>query len=146
MKNTKYLFDEKQTTEHMVSVSQIQTFLSCRNKWKYNYIDNLTPRIERSYLTIGKLCHKGMQEAMQLLWKCPDITLSDLTYVGLIAMRDMGAEYMETIPMLDEEIPDFEQMLPSSAGAAVSFLSSSGPHCCLEMSLCKILSLPRPGL
>lgn len=127
MKNTKYLFDEKQTTEHMVSVSQIQTFLSCRNKWKYNYIDNLAPRVERSYLTIGKLCHKGMQEAMQLLWKCPDITLSDLTYVGLIAMRDMGAEYMETTPMLDEEIPDFEQMRKDAAEIFTQALAEFNP-------------------
>jgi CRISPR/Cas system-associated exonuclease Cas4 (RecB family) len=109
-KNTKFLFDEKQTSKGMVSVSQIQTFLSCRNKWKYNYIDNLTPRMERSYLTIGKLCHKGMQAVMQMLWRFPSSTLEQLTQHGLEAMYNMGEEYMGNTPMLDEEIPDFLQM------------------------------------
>ena len=70
MKNTKYLFDEKERTPvGMVSVSQLQTFMSCKQKWAYNYLDNLKPRVDRSFLTIGKLCHKGMQIAMQGIWK-----------------------------------------------------------------------------
>ena len=110
MGNMKYLFDEKQSPAGMVSVSQIQTFLSCKKKWEYNYIENLTPRVERSYLTIGKLCHKGMQVAMQTLSKYPLATLEQLTNAGLEAMYDMGEEYMSVTPMLDEEIPDFLQM------------------------------------
>ena len=110
MSNTKYLFNEKQSPAGMVSVSQIQTFLSCKKKWEYNYIENLTPRVERSYLTIGKLCHKGMQVAMQMLSKYPLATLEQLTNAGLEAMYDMGEEYMSVTPMLDEEIPDFLQM------------------------------------
>ena len=112
MEDTKYLFDEGQPTRGMVSVSQLQTFMSCKTKWAYNYIENLTPRVERSYLTIGKLCHRGMQIAMQMLWKHPDIaTLENLTDAGLHAMEVMGADYMEITPMLNEEIPEFEQML-----------------------------------
>ena len=110
VKNTKYLFDERKTPENMVSVSQLQTFLSCKKKWEYDYIERLKPRVERSYLTIGKLCHRGMQITMQELWKHPDLTLSELTYCGILAIREMGEKYMEETPMLDEEVPDFEQM------------------------------------
>ena len=110
MKDTKYLFDERQTPEGMVSVSQLQTFLACKKKWEYNYIENITPRIERSYLTIGKLCHKGMQVAMQTLWAYPTSTLEELTQRGLDAMYDEGERYLGEIPMLPEELPDFMQM------------------------------------
>jgi ATP-dependent helicase/DNAse subunit B len=121
MQKTKYLFDEnKMTPEGMVSVSQLQTFLSCKKKWEYNYIENLKPRVERSYLTIGKLCHKGMQVAMQSAWKdqrselCEDYYTTDRWKdwynTGIAAMNKEWVQYMESVPLLDEEIPDIEQM------------------------------------
>ena len=110
MKNTRYLFDEKQTPEGMVSVSQLQTFLSCKRKWKYNYIDEIKPRVERSYLTIGKLCHKGMQAAMQLHWDDPTAHLGQLALCGLEDMEKEYDQYRINTPMLDEELPDFEQL------------------------------------
>lgn len=109
MKQTKYLFDEaKMTPEGMVSVSQLQTFLSCKKKWEYNYIENLKPRVERSYLTIGKLCHKGMQVAMQgirrgVFW---EVAMRE----GVEAMQKEYDEYCATTPHLEEEIPEFEQL------------------------------------
>lgn len=128
MKQTKYLFDEKKMTpEGMVSVSQLQTFMSCKRKWQYNYIENLKPRVERSYLTIGKLCHKGMQTAMQVLWKFPNATLEELTQMGLEAMYNMGEEYMGNTPMLDEEIPDFQQMRTDAANVFAQALSEFNP-------------------
>ena len=121
MKQTKYLFDEKKMIpEGMVSVSQLQTFLSCRKKWEYNYIEGLKPRVERSYLTIGKLCHKGMQVAMQSAWKDQKSGLCEDYYTtgrwkswndaGIVAMNKEWVHYMESVPLLDEEIPDVEQM------------------------------------
>lgn len=120
MRNTKYLFDEqKQTPVGMVSVSQLQTFMSCRKKWKYNYIDDITPRIERAYLTVGKLCHKGMQVVMENIWADQQAVLNtdyDSGFFGawlntaLAAIRIEWQEYMDGTPMLAEEIPDFEQM------------------------------------
>lgn len=119
MKQTKYLFDEKKMTpEGMVSVSQLQTFLSCRKKWEYNYIEGLKPRVERSYLTIGKLCHKGMQTAMQELWKRQQNKgggstnwFEEVRNFGLSAMRIEFDAYMVATSLLDEEIPDVEQVL-----------------------------------
>lgn len=121
MKQTKYLFDEsKMTPEGMVSVSQLQTYLSCAKKWEYGYIEEITPRVDRSYLTIGKLCHKGMQVAMQTAWKdqrsglCTDYFTTgrwkSWMDAGINAMGDEWREYMESVPLLDEEIPDIEQM------------------------------------
>lgn len=128
MKQTKYLFDEsKMTPEGMVSVSQLQTFLSCRKKWEYNYIEGLKPRVERSYLTIGKLCHKGMQTAMQMLWRFPLATLEQLTQVGLDAMYNEGEKYMGEIPMLPEEIPDFQQMRNDAAEVFAQALEEFEP-------------------
>ena len=120
MKQTKFLFDEnKMTADGCVSVSQLQTFLSCRKKWEYNYIEGLKPRVERSYLTIGKLCHKGMQTAMQELWKDQkaglDTTLGGGLFgswlnSGVKAMREEYDEYCVITPHLEEEIPEFEQL------------------------------------
>ena len=120
MKQTKYIFDEnKMTADGCVSVSQLQTFLSCKRKWQYNYIENLKPRVERSYLTIGKLCHKGMQIAMQELWKDQkaglDTTLGGGLFEswlnsGVKAMQEEYDEYCVTTPHLEEEIPEFEQL------------------------------------
>lgn len=115
MKNTKYLFDErKRTPEGMISVSQLQTFLSCRKKWAYGYIENLTPRVERPYLSIGKLCHKGMQTAMQYKWEhereqwyCRE----DAFRQAMSAMVSEHMEYMRNNSFLTEEIPDVEQIL-----------------------------------
>ena len=112
-RNTKYLYDENQSPEGMVSVSQLQTFLSCAKKWSYNYIDNLTPRVDRAYLTIGKLCHRGMQMAMQKAWEDRDNqTANWLVWrdAGINAIGDEWKEYMNSVPLLDEEVPDMEQM------------------------------------
>ena len=119
MKQTKYLFDEsKMTPEGMVSVSQLQTFLSCKRKWQYNYIEGLKPRVERSYLTVGKLCHKGMQVAMQNLWKDQKAGLDTTLEGGLFrswlssgvrAIYDEWDYYMEMTEFLDEELAEINQ-------------------------------------
>lgn len=127
MKNTKYLFDEKKSTEGMVSVSQLQTFLSCRKKWSYNYIEGLTPRVERSYLTIGKLCHKGMQAVMQMKWRYPLATLEQLTQHGLDAMYNEGEKYFGETPLLPEEIPEFQQMRNDAAEIFAQALEEFDP-------------------
>lgn len=115
MKNAKYLFDEqKQTPEGMVSVSQLQTFLSCRKKWAYGYIEKLTPRVERPYLSIGKLCHKGMQVAIQYKWEHERERLysrEQALKAALIAMQDEHWQYIRNNSFLMEELPDIEQIL-----------------------------------
>ena len=112
MKSTKYLFnEEKQTPAGMVSVSQLQTFLSCRKKWEYGYIENLTPRIERPYLSIGKLCHKGMQAAMFIRWSESDTSRNLILTYALDAMREEHQEYMDNNMFLAEELPDVYQIL-----------------------------------
>lgn len=119
MKNTKYLFPEGKSHEGMVSVSQLMTFMSCPKKWDYNYIENLMPRVERPFLTVGKLCHKGMQVAMQDVWKDQRAGL-DTSYGsrmyrawhdhGLQAIEDEWNKYMKENTFLVEEIPDQEQI------------------------------------
>lgn len=118
----KYLFDEEhQTPEGMVSVSQLQTYMSCPKKWEYNYIEGLKPRVDRAYLTIGKLCHKGMQVAMQSAWKdqqsglCKDYYTTnmwrDWMQDGLEAIEKEATKYIEFTPLLTEEIPDINQIM-----------------------------------
>ena len=116
MKKTKCLFNEgTQTPEGMVSVSQLQTFMSCPKKWEYNYIDRLKPRVERAYLTIGKLCHKGMQTAMTLKWQADrgvvTHNLDNILSSSLLAMDLEWDRYVESTDLLDDEIPTLEQML-----------------------------------
>lgn len=124
MKRTKCLFDEvRMNPEGMVSVSQIQTFLSCKKKWEYSYIEDLKPRVERSYLTVGKLCHKGMQVAMQNVWEAQqkewNPNFNDIRDAGIEAIRLEYADYMAYTDFLPEELPDMEQML-SDAEAVFS--------------------------
>lgn len=113
MRNTKYLFDEEtQTPEGMVSVSQLQTYLSCPKKWEYGYIEEITPRIDKTYLTIGKLCHKGMQEAMTSLWTFGNDGKWEVALeAGIHAMRIEWHEYMRNTPLLPEEMPDMDRMM-----------------------------------
>lgn len=116
MKKTRCLFnEEKQTTAGMVSVSQLQTFMSCPKKWEYNYIDKLAPRVERSYLSIGKLCHKGMQTAMELKWHYDwikkEYSVGEILHKSIIAMDEEWNRYIQSTPLLGEEIPGLEQTL-----------------------------------
>lgn len=118
MKNTKYLFDEdKHTPEGMVSVSQLQSFMSCSKKWEYGYVENLTPRVERPYLSIGKLCHTGMQVAMTEMWKmqhemnvCPTNWFEEVLHTAMNALDDEFYRYLHSNNFLNEEIQDLEQM------------------------------------
>lgn len=118
MKNTPCLFDNKQTPEGTVSVSQLQTFLSCKKKWAYGYIENLTPKMERPYFTIGKLCHKGMQTAMHELWligqgmgEGSTNWFKEITDKAVNAIHEEWYNYVGNTPLLPEEMPDMEQLL-----------------------------------
>lgn len=113
-KNTKCLFPDGISTGGMVSVSQLQTFMSCPKKWAYNYIENLTPRVERPYLSIGKLCHKGMEAAMRCKWECQHqygYTTEGTLAAALAAMESEWQEYMNNNCFLQEELPAQEQIL-----------------------------------
>lgn len=114
MKSTKYLFDEQRSPEGMISVSQLQSFLSCKKKWEYGYMEEITPRVDRPYLTIGKLCHKGMQTVMQYKWEHEreiGYTREKALAMGLIAMENEHREYLLNNMFLQEEIPEIEGIL-----------------------------------
>ena len=49
------------TEELRLSVSKTKTFLDCKAKYKYVYIDKL-PRKEWSYHILGKFCHKVLED------------------------------------------------------------------------------------
>ena len=147
MKQTKYLFDEsKMTADGCVSVSQLQTFLSCRKKWEYNYIDKITPRVERPYLTIGKLCHKGMQVAMQKAWKEQKSGLCEDYYTtgrwkhwhdaGIVAMNKEWVNYMESVPLLNEEVPDIVQMYSDAVSVFTQAFEEFEPWKYEVLTLC----------
>lgn len=109
LSNTKFLFNEEDTPKGMVSVSQLQTYLSCKRKWQYNYIENLKPRVERSYLTIGKLCHGAMHAAMLYMWK--NNGWNSALSLGVEVIKTSWQEFFDETSLLPEEVPNFEQML-----------------------------------
>lgn len=121
-KKTKCLFPEGESTQGMVSVSQLQSFMSCPKKWSYGYVENLTPRVEKTYLTVGKLCHKAMQVAMDAAWVAQrrdtpedETDWHDWKNAGLSAMRIEWCEYMENTPMTPEEEQDMHEALHTAA-------------------------------
>lgn len=119
MRNTRCLFDEnKMTADGCVSISQLQSFMSCAKKWEYGYIEEITPRVDKSYLTIGKLCHKGMQTAMHELWLIgQDMSegstnwSKEITDKAVNAIHEEWYNYVGNTPLLPEEMPDMEQLL-----------------------------------
>lgn len=120
MRKTKCLYPEGASPEGMVSASQIQCWMACGKRWEYSYLEGLSPRVERPYLTMGKLCHVGMHAAMERLWMAQRENLLDPEYpVGIdvlaregeAAIREEHARYMEGIDYLQEELPEFERLL-----------------------------------
>lgn len=108
--DTPCMFYDGTTPEGMVSVSQIGTFLACRRRWHYGYREGLRQRRERDYLTVGKLCHAGMEAAMRRRWECAvggwDPEFADLQSDGRSAIIDMFNDYMSVTDFLDEERPE----------------------------------------
>ena len=113
--DTPCMFYDEMTPESMVSVSQINCFLACRRRWHYSYCEGLRQKRERDYLTVGKLCHAGMEAAMRKRWdwamKGADPDLQDLIEVGTAAVTRMWDEYMEVTDFLDEELPEQQELL-----------------------------------
>ena len=155
MKNTKCLFNERQTPEGMISVSQLQSFLSCKKKWEYGYIEEITPRVDRAYLTIGKLCHKGMQTAMQCAWEDqqenPDCDYRTLDRwknwqdAGLEALEEEYNVYLRDVPLLDEELPTMDKMLSDAQSVFEQAFEEFEPWKYEVLTLCKG-SKPIPAL
>lgn len=113
--DTPCMFYDETTPEGMVSVSQINTFLACRRRWHYAYREGLRQRRERDYLTVGKLCHAGMEAAMRERWECAmageDPTVEYLQFKGSKAVTAMWEDYMAVTDFLDEEIPEQRELL-----------------------------------
>ena len=119
MSNHKFIFDdEKDSAEGMLSASQINAFLKCRKNWEYSYVYKIKPRVERPYLTIGKLCHVGMAAAWQIhFWyttagETPNI--EQCIENGINAIQNEYDEYMNENTFVEEEIPFQEQLLCDS--------------------------------
>lgn len=115
--DTPCMFYDEMTPEGMVSATQIQSFLSCRKRWQYGYVEGLRQRRERDYLTVGKLCHAGMEAAMRARWTYDregsehQLDMGDLTAFGLEAVQHMWDEYMAVTDFLDEELPEQRELL-----------------------------------
>lgn len=110
----KYLFDEeKDSGKLMLSSSQITQFLKCRKAWSYSYRENLTTRIERPYLTIGKLCHIGMQYAFKEKYRQDIINKYNEEACICLGKHEINEEfnkYMSENCFLEEEIPMLKQL------------------------------------
>lgn len=108
MEDTPRLFED--AGGELVSVSQLQTLMACPKKWGYGYLEGLHPRVERPYLTIGKLCHLGMQTAMEARWEGSG-DVDQMERSGLYQIDMAWNEFIESVPFLDEEMPVQEDLL-----------------------------------
>ena len=79
--------------------------MGCQKKWSYNYQEGLVPRVERPFLTIGKLCHAGFQDGMMSYADNGDIDVALAVGVDPLTGRDV---YMDSFCFLEEELPEFE--------------------------------------
>lgn len=103
MEDTRCLYDEEGAGRYKVSASQLQSLMACPRRWSYGYVEGLRPRVERPYLTIGKLCHLGMQAAMEARWSGVE-DLDRIERSALLAMDLEWDRFVESVPLLDEEM------------------------------------------
>lgn len=116
MMKTKYLYPEGVSPEGMVSVTQLQGWMACAKRWEYGYLEGLAPRVERPYLTIGKLCHAGFEAAMRHAWMVERGAVAGgdlraLIGVGEARIREEYDRYLSGVDLLPEELPEFQQRL-----------------------------------
>lgn len=135
IKNTRGVVDPSTVVPgSTVSASQLMSFMSCRRKWQYSYIDNLTPRVERAYLTIGKLCHVGMQFAMHALYTMqsndPDewVTITAMENAAHAAMRVAYDEYLASVMLLDCELDGVEAVYADALKVFSQAVREFNPH------------------
>lgn len=48
-----------------ITYSQIAAYLKCKKAWKYAYLDNLAPRVDRPALQLGTLVHTYLEAALK---------------------------------------------------------------------------------
>lgn len=108
--DTPFLFDGRADAPAMMSASQLQSLMACPKKWGYGYLEGLRPRVERPYLTIGKLCHLGMQTAMEARWGGSE-DVDQMERSGLYQIDSAWGEFVESVPFLDEELLVQEDLL-----------------------------------
>jgi len=135
--DTPCMFYDEMTPEGMVSVSQINTFLACRRRWHYAYREGLRQRRERDYLTVGKLCHAGMEAAMKLRWLADQIgedghpeyeaTMGGMVKAGESAIQEMWDDYMAVTDFLDEELPEQQELLARALDVFAEALEEFDP-------------------
>lgn len=116
---SKYLYKD-QPLENLVSVSQLTSFMKCENAWRYGYIDRLKRRIERTFLTIGSLCHAGMEGAFKELYDYQiDIEssmpshdlMTECIRAGYTSILEKYQGYMKEHVIMEDELPEFQQRL-----------------------------------
>lgn len=131
MTDTPCLYPEGASPEYMMSVTQISARLSCGRRWEYGYRDGIRQRRERDYLTMGKLCHAGMEAAMRERWGCAmdgeDPDLDRLVRAGRAAINDTWDGYMEVTDFLPEEVPEQRELLTRALGVFEEALEEFDP-------------------
>ena len=125
-KNTPFLYEDKDYNGPLVSVSQLQSLMACPQRWSYQYIEKLHPRIERPYLTIGKLCHLGMEAAMKCRW-AGSKQYHVIEGCGIAAIKAGWEGFMESVPFLDEEIPVQQDLLDDALDVFCQSLREFNP-------------------
>lgn len=112
-KARKYMFNpELHDKPGLISISQVQQYMKCPKSWAFNYIDKITPRVERPYLTIGKLCHVGMAAAFAERFRQQITGEEDrdaISMAGGKALMDEYFSYMDSNDFLPEELPEQQQ-------------------------------------
>lgn len=116
-----YLVNSKKALKHqfqphhdqpgLVSISQVQQMMKCPKSWAFNYLEKITPRVERPYLTVGKLCHAGMAAAWNERFRQQTVGADDIPGIykaGAEAILADFRAYMEANDFLPEEIPEQE--------------------------------------
>lgn len=123
-----------------LSVSQIHTYSKCRRAWKYSYIDHLSKKYERPYMTKGKLAHAGMEKAFTALYECQNqgkqIRIEDMISAGITHMRSDFDTYIKDLgldaPLLwspedKEMVINLEQMFDDAVEVFERTLKSAEP-------------------
>lgn len=89
-----------------VTYSQIAAYLKCKKAWKYSYLDNLAPRVDRPAMQLGTLVHTYLEYALK--------NDSVMCYPDEAVDEHLN-EYFNSRKMFDEELRYYSEDLGKKA-------------------------------
>lgn len=110
-KARRYVYNpEKHDKPNLVSISQIQQYMKCPKAWNFSYTDKIVKRVEKKYLSIGKICHAAMAASWEERFRQQNTGESDYPKILNSGLEALDNEYNKYLEEADPEYLDYEEL------------------------------------